>query len=517
MTPPPEARPGQRLSLRARLLVMVALSTAVVVGATTYLQRRIIVDSVEREALDAAGATALGVAAELTEREDLPSAAEVDEMLANFSRMVPALRALTLTRLAEDGTVSVVASTDAQPPPGVRTLSRAAIEARDRAVSDMLPGPERMVAVPLERDHRPYGAVVVSISMGAVQHVRDQVRWAALLFIPLAILLLTAMLHAVARDLVLSPVEGIVATMQRASAGDLAARAPIRRRDEMGAVAAGLNVMLERVADFNAALQHEVEQATEELRETNRQLAESAQRLFAARRELARSEQLAVTGQMAAAVAHQIGTPLNLISGYVQMIQADLPADSPSAARLRTVQDQIRRVTTIVQGLLDQARRPLLHKAPVAIRELVEGVCELARPTLEAAGIRLRTVFWPELPLLDVDAGQVEQVFLNLITNSVDAMPGGGELTVTAGLGGGQVEITVVDSGTGIDAPDVGRVFDPLFTTKERGKGTGLGLTIARDVVGAHGGTITVSSRPGEGTAVTVRLPVTVRAEEAHA
>ena len=96
-------------------------------------------------------------------------------------------------------------------------------------------------------------------------------------------------------------------------------------------------------------------------------------------------------------------------------------------------------------------------------------------------------------------------------------MPGGGELTVTAGLGGGQVEITVVDSGTGIDAPDVGRVFDPLFTTKERGKGTGLGLTIARDVVGAHGGTITVSSRPGEGTAVTVRLPVTVRAEEAHA
>src|SRR5438477_129141 len=166
MTPPPEARPGQRLSLRARLLVMVALSTAVVVGATTYLQRRIIVDSVEREALDAAGATALGVAAELTEREDLPSAAEVDEMLANFSRMVPALRALTLTRLAEDGTVSVVASTDAQPPPGVRTLSRAAIEARDRAVSDMLPGPERMVAVPLERDHRPYGAVVVSISMG---------------------------------------------------------------------------------------------------------------------------------------------------------------------------------------------------------------------------------------------------------------------------------------------------------------------------------------------------------------
>jgi two-component system, NtrC family, sensor kinase len=374
-----------------------------------------------------------------------------------------------------------------------------------------------MVAVPLERNRSPYGAVVVSISMGAVQRVRDQVRWAALLFTPLAILVLIAMLHALARDLVLLPVEDILATMRRASAGDLGSRAPIRRRDEIGAVADGLNAMLERVADFNAALQREVRQSTEELRETNRQLADTAQRLFAARRDLARSEQLAVAGQMAATVAHQIGTPLNLISGYVQMILTELPADTSPAVRLRTVQEQIRKVTTIVHGLLDQARRPLLQRAPMPPRELVGRVCELARPTLQAAGIHLRTVLVPDLPLLDIDAGQLEQVFLNLITNSVDAMPEGGELVVTAGLSGGYVEITVADSGAGIDPAHVGRVFDPLFTTKERGKGTGLGLTIARDVVAAHGGTIAVSSRREEGTTVTVRMPVVARAEASHA
>jgi len=505
------------LSLRARLLVMVALSTAVVVGGTTLVQRQIIVGAVEEEAVDTAGATAIGVASELTEKEDLPTSGELDEMLADFSRMVPALRALTVTRLDPDGTVGVVASTDPRPPTGVRSLSREAIDARDRAVSELLPGPERMVAVPLERNRRPYGAVVVSISMGAVQRVRDQVRWAALLFTPLAILVLTAMLHALARDLVLSPVEDILATMQRASAGDLASRARIRRRDEIGAVADGLNAMLERVADFNAALQREVRQSTEELRETNRQLADTAQRLFAARRDLARSEQLAVTGQMAASVAHQIGTPLNLISGYVQMILTELPPEAAPAVRLRTVQEQIRKVTTIVHGLLDQARRPLLQRAPLPPRELVGRVCELARPTLQAAGIRLRTVLVPDLPLLDVDGGQLEQVFLNLITNSVDAMPEGGELVVTAGLSGGHVEITVADSGAGIEAAHVGRVFDPLFTTKERGKGTGLGLTIARDVVAAHGGTIAVSSRREEGTTVTVRLPVAARAEATHA
>ena len=513
MTSWPDAPRRTGLPLRARLLVMWALSAALVVGGATYVQRRIIVAAVEDEAVEAAGATALGVAAELTEREGLPSAAELDDLLADFQRMVPAVRGLTLTRIEPGGAVVVATTTERQAPAGVSALSRQAIQSRDRAVSDLVGGPARLVAVPLERDHRPYGAVVVSVSMEAVQRVRDQVRTAALLFTPLAILVLVAMLHALARPLVLSPIEDLLGTMRRASAGDLTARTPIRRRDEMGAVAEGLNSMLERVDDFNAALQREVQRATEELRETNRQLAESAQRLFAARRELARSEQLAVAGQMAASVAHQIGTPLNLISGYVQMIQTDVPPASASAVRLRTVQEQIGKVTTIVQGLLDQARRPLLNKTEVAAGELVEGVCELARPSLAAAGIALRTVVGPGL-LLDVDAGQLEQVLLNLITNSIDAMPEGGELLVTAGASGGYVEITVADSGSGIDPQHVGRVFDPLFTTKERGKGTGLGLTIARDVVAAHGGTIAVASRHDEGTEVKVRLPQVRPAEQ---
>jgi signal transduction histidine kinase len=505
------------LSLRARLLVMWALSAALVVGGTTWVQRRIIVAAVEDEAVEAAGATALGVAAEITEREGLPAAADLDDLLADFQRMVPAVRGLTITRIEPRGAITVATTTERQPPDGVDVLSGQAIATRDRAVSALVAGTTRLVAVPLERDHRPYGAVVVSISMEAVQRVRDQIRTAALLFTPLAILVLVALLHALARDLVLSPLEDLQGTMRAASAGDLTARTPIRRRDEMGAVAEGLNSMLERVGDFNAALQREVRRATEELRETNRQLAESAQRLFAARRELARSEQLAAAGQMAATVAHQVGTPLNLISGYVQMIQTDLPSESASAVRLRTVQEQIRKVTTIVQGLLDQAGRPLLNRTEVAAGELVEGVCELARPSLAAAGIALRTVVGPGLPVLEVDAGQLEQVLLNLITNSLDAMPEGGELLVTAGTSGGYVEVTVADSGHGIDPLHVGRVFDPLFTTKERGKGTGLGLTIARDVVAAHGGTIAVSSRRGEGTEVKVRLPTARTAAQRHA
>src|SRR5205823_2658271 len=158
------------------------------------------------------------------------------------------------------------------------------------------------------------------------------------------------------------------------------------------------NAMLARVADFSAALQREVDRATEQLRDRNRQLEESAQRLFATRHELAKSEQLAVAGQMAASVAHQIGTPLNLISGYVQMILQELPAGSSEAARLRTVQEQIARVTRIVQGLLDQAHRVALDKRPLPPADLVESACELARPALEARRITLTRTVSPGLP-----------------------------------------------------------------------------------------------------------------------
>jgi signal transduction histidine kinase len=353
--------------------------------------------------------------------------------------------------------------------------------------------------------------------MEMLEDVRRQARFAALVLVPAAILVLTGLIDLLARRLVHRPLAEIHSTMRRAAAGDRLARAPAERNDELGDLAAGLNAMLERLGDFNAALEHEVQSATDALRDRHRQVLESNQRLFAARRELARSEQLALTGQMAASVAHQIGTPLNLISGYVQMILQELPAEAAAGARLRTVQAQIGKVTTIVQGLLDQARRPSLQRTKVEPSELVSGACELARPTLEAADIRLETRVDSELPLVDADVGQLEQAFLNLITNSIDAMAGGGTLTVSARRAGSVLEFEFADTGSGIAATDLPRVFDPLFTTKRPGKGTGLGLAIVRDVVTAHGGSVTLASTPGHGTCVTIRLPRAAVAQAAHA
>ena len=491
-------------SLRARLGVSAALVIAAVVVLSTYLQARIVARAVEAEALDAAAAIALGVSADLSEHATTPSTDELVDLLADYRKAVPAVQSITITAAAP---ATVIAGTDATAPPRALSLGERAVAGGEPVTYADGPVGLHFVAVPLERQRRPYGAVVVAVGMEALLRVQRQSRQAALVFAAVAVLLLALGLDLLARRFVHRPLGAVLRTMARASAGDLAARAPRVRADEIGAVAEGLNGMLDRMARFNETLRAEVERATAELRAANRELLEAAQRLFAARRELVRSQRLALAGQMAASVAHQIGTPLNVISGYAQMLRAKHEDGSPDAERLRTIQEQIARVTAIVQSLLDQTRRPALALRPLAPGEMVEGLAELVRPSLVGRGIALGLEVAPGLPAVGVDRVQLEQALLNLVTNAIDAMPDGGRLSLAARPDGDGVAFVVEDSGVGIPPDDLTRVFDPLFTTKPPGKGTGLGLPILREIVEAHGGTVRLSSRPGEGTTAVVCLP----------
>jgi two-component system, NtrC family, sensor kinase len=491
-------------SLRARLGVSAALVVAVVVGLSTYLQARIVARAVEAEALDSAAAIALGVSADLGEHTAAPSTAELVDLLGDYRKAVPAVQSITVTAASPS---AIVASTDPEAPPRALGLGEQAVVRGDLVTYADGPVGLHFVAVPLERHHERYGAVVVAVGMDALRRVQRQSGQAALVFAAVAILLLAAGLDLLGRRFVHRPLAAVLRTMARASAGDLAARAPRGSTDEIGAVAEGLNGMLDRMAGFNDTLRAEVERATVELRAANRELTETAQRLFAARRELARSQRLALAGQMAASVAHQVGTPLNVISGYVQMLRAKQEDGSPDARRLGTIQDQIDRVTGIVQSLLDRTHRPALDLRPLAPGDLLEGLADLVRPSLVGRGIDLSVEVASGLPAVGADRVPLEQALLNLVSNAVDAMPEGGRLRLAARTDGDGVALVVTDSGPGIPPEDLSRVFDPLFTTKPPGKGTGLGLPILREVVEAHGGTVRLESRPGEGTTATVRLP----------
>jgi signal transduction histidine kinase len=491
-------------SLRARLGVSAALVVAAVVGFSTFLQARIVSKAVEAEALDAAAAIALGVSADLGEHAATPTASELGDLLADYRKAVPAVQSITVTAASPPG---VVASTEVDAPARALELGERAARAGELVTYADGPVGLHFVAVPLERQPHPHGAVVVAVGMEALGRVQSQSRQAALVFAAVAIVLIVVGLDLVSRRFVHQPLASVLGTMSRAAAGELSARAPRVRADEIGAVAEGLNGMLDRIAGFKQTLQAEVERATADLRAANRELLEAAQRLFAARRELAQSQRLALAGQMAASVAHQVGTPLTVISGYVQLLRARQDEGSPDGERLRTVQEQIARVTAIVQSLLDQTRRPAPDLRPQASGAIVEGLAELVRPSLVGRGVVLDLAVEPGLPTVDVDGAQLEQALLNLVTNAIDAMPDGGRLTLAARREGDGVALVVTDSGPGIPADDLARVFDPLFTTKPPGKGTGLGLPILREMVEAQHGSVRLESRPGEGTTAIVRLP----------
>jgi len=266
------------------------------------------------------------------------------------------------------------------------------------------------------------------------------------------------------------------------------------RRDELGTIAMGLNEMLDQLERFNLSLQDRVEEATRDLSLRNTQLAASRNQLFAARESLARAERVAALGQVAANVAHQVGTPLNLVSGYIQMIRDDPGTDDRSRSRLQTVNTQIQHVTRVLRTMLDYARQPSGFET-VALSGIIERVREIAQARLSGSNIETRISAAEGLPPIKADVTQLEMALLNLVTNALDAMPNGGTLSITATARPGEVRLEVADTGPGIPAEIMERLFDPWVTTKPTGEGTGLGLAIVRDVIRAHGGSVSAHNQ----------------------
>jgi signal transduction histidine kinase len=348
-------------------------------------------------------------------------------------------------------------------------------------------------------------AVAATVGLESLLQARAQGAGIALGFALPTIALMTILMHLTVRRLLGEPLAAILRTMADTAAGNLQARTTVSRHDELGTIAQGLNDMLDRIERFNLSLRERIEEATGDLALRNAQLAANQHQLFAARESLGRAERVAALGQVAANLAHQAGTPLNLVSGYVQMIRDDPRTDERTRSRLQTVDTQIQQVTRVLRTMLDHAKQPSGF-ATVALADILERVRDVAQPSLSRANIRLEIAVDTGLPAIRADVTPLEMALLNLVTNALDAMPGGGVLSMSASATSSGIRLEVADSGPGLAAAVVDRLFDPWVSTKPAGQGTGLGLAIVRDVVRAHGGTIAASSRPG-GAVFTIDLP----------
>jgi two-component system, NtrC family, sensor kinase len=279
------------------------------------------------------------------------------------------------------------------------------------------------------------------------------------------------------------------------------------RSDEIGTVARGLEAMLTRLRGFSRELQERVDEATADLARKNRALGELNDLLVEARRDLTAKEQLAALGQLSGTIAHELGNPLNAISGHVQLLARDPACPAPVRDQLRVVEREVKRMTSIIRLFLDSARALTPDPEPVEIAALVDEALSLTVSAEARARLEVRSDVPPEMGTVTLDPSLVRHVLTNFIANAVDAMAGAGRLTVRARRAGDQIALTVQDTGPGIGPEERKHIFEPFYTTKPKGKGTGLGLAICREIAAALKGRIDVESAPGRGAAFTLMVP----------
>ena len=234
-------------------------------------------------------------------------------------------------------------------------------------------------------------------------------------------------------------------------------------------------------------------------------LVRDLERLRQAEERARQAEQLAALSTITAGIAHDVGTPMTTILGYAELLERSAP-DAKSRERAHQIVEQVRRVTDLLQTLLNIARPRHAEPEAIAVADVLDHSVDFFREKLKERGVVVERDYGVR-PNVVADRDRLEQVFLNLIVNAADAMPTGGTLSVRIDRVSPElVEVSIEDTGIGIEASHLDRIFDAFYTTKERGKGTGLGLLVSQRIVREHGGTLRVQSELGKGTRFTISL-----------
>jgi len=236
------------------------------------------------------------------------------------------------------------------------------------------------------------------------------------------------------------------------------------------------------------------------LEDANRQLRDTQQQLI-------QSERMAAVGKAAAQVAHEVNNPLAIIKTAVRIIRNQSAPGCPTTGSLQMIEDEISRITRIIQELMEFSRPKTPVQEWVQVNAVIQNLAPLLEHDCREKQIVLKSILEPELPLVLISSDQLKQVVLNMVRNAEDAMPQGGELVIRTAQQGRFVELSIADTGCGIPAEHREHIFDPFFTTKRRGRGVGLGLSVSYGIITAASGRIEVESEVGKGSTFRVRLP----------
>ena len=312
-------------------------------------------------------------------------------------------------------------------------------------------------------------------------HEANQIKWRT--FLSMTVLtvlacLVSVILVSLAAKFLTDPIRHMIEVIRKVKQGRLDQQMQVTGNDEFGELAAAFNRMTDII-------------------KRNREMETV----------LAQQGKMASLGVLSSGVAHEINNPLGVILGYASYLEGKLEVDHPFYRYIHEIKRESKRCKKIVQDLLSYARTPKPVLEPTDINHLLTQIVEFAANHTDMHHVRVACEFAPDLPPILVDGDQLRQVAINLILNAGAAMDQGGRLVVRTGLDEqGFVTIVFADNGSGISEENLERIFEPFFTTKTRG--TGLGLAITRQIVEQHQGRISIASNLGEGTTITVRLPV---------
>ncbi len=354
-----------------------------------------------------------------------------------------------------------------------------------RAATEVVaePSGERVLEsrAPLDGPRGRQGWLAIGYSLAPIERHLETIAW-RLVVVALLLMLGNSVVTAVYVEALIRPILSLHQIMKRAGRGDLTVRASSSRGDEVGELGAAFNRMMDELGRAREM---------EQVRQT----------------QLAHTEKMAAVGTLAAGVAHEVNNPLGGVLTCLESMRADPGNERMRERYLALIQDGVERIERTVANLLDFSRqRPMLSE-PTPINHSLRRVAELTAYQLRKGNIDVRFDLHSGEPTVLADHFQMEQLFLNLVLNALQAMPAGGILTLRTRLVDGLVVAEVRDTGQGIPSGIRDRIFDPFFTTREVGQGTGLGLAVSDSIVASHGGRIEVESRIGEGSVFRVLLP----------
>jgi len=502
-----------RLSVRHKLILCGTLAILVVSSGFTWVSLLLARQAIEEDLQNRAIVYAREVAAAIGGRRELETGPALSQLIARLLEIRRSVLQLDVLTFEREGATVVASNAPNIPLPFTSRDADEVLGGRvvTRAVTTEA-GQHWEVMAPITLEGAVAGAVAVKFSAQRAEELAGRIRFWALT-LAAASLVLTAVLMSVAIQLVVDrPIRRFMDAISSVADDGVPAAVSVATADEFGVLAHHFNEMVARISRFSDELRTRIADATGELDRRYQQVERLNALLFEMQRRLSHAERLALSGQVMAEVAHEVGTPLHSVAGHLELLRRDLPPTvltDDVARRLAVIEAQVTRVIEIIARFLDATRRVPGEPSAVDLNDLARDTAVLVRPGLASAGLGLDVHAEPALPLVRGQRDQLQQVILNLLTNAIDATPSGGrvEVTTLARPAQGEVEIAIADSGHGIAATDRKHIFDPFFSTKEAGRGTGLGLFITAEIVREHKGRIELESDEGRGSTFRVILP----------